>query len=124
MCRAALPEYGKTPAQVVLSWGANHQISVVPKSTNEKRLKENIGIFELEADDLVKLDGIDKNIRYNDASEDFGYSSVQPTCALLYSGPLLTFHLPDTYIPGSSRTRRPPSWSRSRCSRTSRRPSD
>ena len=67
-------EYGKTPAQVVLSWGANHDIAVVPKSTNEKRLKENIGIFELETDDLAKLDKIDKAIRYNDASEDFGYS--------------------------------------------------
>jgi alcohol dehydrogenase (NADP+) len=67
-------EYGKTPAQVVLSWGVNHDLSVIPKSTNPKRLEENLGVFNIEPADLAKLDGIDKNIRYNDASEDFGYS--------------------------------------------------
>ncbi|KAJ4977897.1 hypothetical protein NE237_008677 [Protea cynaroides] len=37
---------GKTPAQVALRWGIQMGHSVLPKSTNEKRIKENFDIFE------------------------------------------------------------------------------
>ncbi|KAL6853667.1 hypothetical protein ACP4OV_019696 [Aristida adscensionis] len=36
---------GKTPAQVALRWGIQQGQSVLPKSANESRLKENIGLF-------------------------------------------------------------------------------
>ncbi|XP_020571149.1 aldo-keto reductase family 4 member C9-like [Phalaenopsis equestris] len=36
---------GRTPAQVVLRWGLQSGHSVLPKSVNEKRLIDNIGIF-------------------------------------------------------------------------------
>jgi alcohol dehydrogenase (NADP+) len=48
-------------------------LQVIPKSSNPKRIKENLDIFTLDSDDLEKLDGINKNLRYNDASEVFGY---------------------------------------------------
>ncbi|KAL6616373.1 hypothetical protein ACP70R_038643 [Stipagrostis hirtigluma subsp. patula] len=36
---------GKTPAQVALRWGLQQGHSVLPKSVNESRLKENIDLF-------------------------------------------------------------------------------
>ncbi|XP_077238905.1 aldo-keto reductase family 4 member C10-like [Tasmannia lanceolata] len=37
---------GKTPGQVALRWGLQMGQSVVPKSTNEARIKENFDIFD------------------------------------------------------------------------------
>ena len=36
----------KTPAQVVLRWGLQMGHSLVPKSTNPKRIQENFDIFD------------------------------------------------------------------------------
>ncbi|TVU36521.1 hypothetical protein EJB05_18458, partial [Eragrostis curvula] len=38
---------GRTPAQIALRWGIQQGQSVVPKSVNESRLKENIDLFGL-----------------------------------------------------------------------------
>ncbi|XP_015877821.3 NADPH-dependent aldo-keto reductase, chloroplastic [Ziziphus jujuba] len=40
-----------TPAQVALKWGLSKGVSVIVKSFNEDRLKENIGALELKLDD-------------------------------------------------------------------------
>jgi diketogulonate reductase-like aldo/keto reductase len=37
---------GKTPAQVALRWGLQMGHSVLPKTTNQGRLKENFDIFD------------------------------------------------------------------------------
>lgn len=37
---------GKTPAQVALRWGLQTGHSVLPKSTHESRMKENLDIFD------------------------------------------------------------------------------
>ncbi|KAF3449078.1 hypothetical protein FNV43_RR09802 [Rhamnella rubrinervis] len=37
---------GKTPAQVALRWGLHMGHSVLPKSTNEARIKENFDVFD------------------------------------------------------------------------------
>jgi diketogulonate reductase-like aldo/keto reductase len=37
---------GKSPAQVALRWGLQMGHSVLPKSTNESRLKENLDVFD------------------------------------------------------------------------------
>ncbi|GFQ08210.1 aldo-keto reductase family 4 member c9 [Phtheirospermum japonicum] len=37
---------GKTPAQVAVRWGLQMGHSVLPKSTNEKRIKENFDVFD------------------------------------------------------------------------------
>lgn len=37
---------GKTPAQVCLRWGLQMGRSVLPKSTNEERIKQNLDVFD------------------------------------------------------------------------------
>lgn len=37
---------GKTPAQVALRWGLQMGHGVLPKSTNEARIEENIELFD------------------------------------------------------------------------------
>lgn len=42
---SAAQKLGKTPAQVVLRWGIQSGHSVLPKSTNETRIKQNLDLF-------------------------------------------------------------------------------
>lgn len=37
---------GKSPAQVALRWGLQKGHSVLPKSTNEERIKQNFDVFD------------------------------------------------------------------------------
>ncbi|KAJ0088005.1 hypothetical protein Patl1_31799 [Pistacia atlantica] len=57
-------ELGRTPAQVALRWGLQMGHSILPKSTNEGRLKENFDIFEwcIPEDLLAKLSEIKQAI--------------------------------------------------------------
>jgi diketogulonate reductase-like aldo/keto reductase len=57
--------HGKSPAQVMLRWGIQHGHSVIPKSTKPARIAENINVFdfELSADDLAAIDGLDTGRR-------------------------------------------------------------
>lgn len=53
---------GRTPAQVVLRWHIQRGDIVFPKSVTPQRVKENYELFdfELNADDMVALSGLDK----------------------------------------------------------------
>jgi len=57
--------HGKTPAQVMLRWGLQHGRSVIPKSTKPSRIAENINLFdfELPADEMTAIDGLDTDRR-------------------------------------------------------------
>ncbi|HJQ86789.1 MAG TPA: aldo/keto reductase [Propionibacteriaceae bacterium] len=57
--------HDKTPAQVMLRWHLQQGRSVIPKSTNPQRIAENIGVFdfELSADELAAIDGLDTGKR-------------------------------------------------------------
>jgi alcohol dehydrogenase (NADP+) len=47
---------------------------VLPKSKTPSRIKANLdGDFKLEPADLQKIESIDKKLRFNDSSKDFGY---------------------------------------------------
>jgi len=53
---------GKTPAQIALRWGLQMGHSVLPKSTNDARLKENFDLFNwsIPADLLANFSEIEQ----------------------------------------------------------------
>ncbi len=52
--------HGVTPAQVVLRWHLEHQITVIPKSADPSRIAANIDLlgFALDADEVAQIDGM------------------------------------------------------------------
>jgi methylglyoxal/glyoxal reductase len=58
-------KHGRTPAQVLLRWGIQHDLVVIPKSVRAERIRENADLFgfELDAEDLSALDGLDEGYR-------------------------------------------------------------
>ncbi|MGN1280194.1 MAG: aldo/keto reductase, partial [Limosilactobacillus sp.] len=56
-------KYGKSNGQVILRWLLQRGITVIPKSVHQKRMAENIDVFdfELSADDMKAMAGLDKN---------------------------------------------------------------
>jgi len=57
--------HGKTPAQIILRWHVDRGVSVIPKSTNPKRIAENFALFDfsLSDDDIRAIDALDQNRR-------------------------------------------------------------
>lgn len=53
-------KYGKTPAQIMIRWCIEHDVVVIPKSSNPARLKENMDVFDLKlsAEDMKTLDSL------------------------------------------------------------------
>jgi len=58
-------KYGKTPAQIILRWNIQLGVSTIPKSSNPKRIEENINIFDfqLEGEDMTALSQLNENFR-------------------------------------------------------------
>ncbi|KAK2744315.1 hypothetical protein FQN55_006829 [Onygenales sp. PD_40] len=50
--------YGKSPAQVLLSWAIQRGTSVIPKTVREDRMVENRGVFRLSDEDVTSINGI------------------------------------------------------------------
>ena len=52
-----------TPAQVLLRWSIQKGFVPLPKASSEKRMIENITIFEfeLDADEMERLDSLEQN---------------------------------------------------------------
>jgi len=60
--------HGKSPAQVLLRWGVQRGIAVIPKTSRLERLRENLALFdfELSADEMEQIRGLDQHHRFND----------------------------------------------------------
>lgn len=58
-------KYGKSTAQVILRWDVQNKVVTIPKSIKEQRIIENADIFdfELSAEDMEKIDGLNKDER-------------------------------------------------------------
>lgn len=52
--------HGRTSAQVIIRWHLQHGVIVIPKSRDADRIRSNadVGDFELTADDMTALDGL------------------------------------------------------------------
>ncbi|KAJ4391008.1 hypothetical protein N0V93_004621 [Gnomoniopsis smithogilvyi] len=76
-------KYGKSVVQVVLAWGINSGRSVIPKSTIDWQIKENIeSDFVLEYEDMARIETLDIKARFNDPSLDYRwrlYSDLEGT---------------------------------------------
>jgi D-xylose reductase len=60
--------HNKSPAQVLLRWGVQRGTAVIPKSTREERLRENLAIFdfELTPEEMALISALNRNRRFND----------------------------------------------------------
>lgn len=57
-------KYQKSVAQIMLAWGVNHNLVVIPKSTHENRIQQNSEIFfEIAAEDMSEIDRLNNNTR-------------------------------------------------------------
>lgn len=65
-------KYDKSTAQIVLRWHVQSGHIVFPKTTNPQHMQDNLDIFdfELTADDMAKIDALDKNQRYFEMTLD------------------------------------------------------
>jgi len=64
---ALAEKYGKTPAQIVLRWGLQKGLVVIPKSDREARIIENKQIFgwEISKEDCEVIDELDEGQKAN-----------------------------------------------------------
>jgi diketogulonate reductase-like aldo/keto reductase len=61
---ALAAELGKSPAQVLLRWGLQHDFVILPKSVTPERIAENAALFdfELPAAAMQRLDGLEEGL--------------------------------------------------------------
>ncbi|TWU60694.1 2,5-diketo-D-gluconic acid reductase A [Rubripirellula tenax] len=64
-------DVGRSPAQVLLRFGVQRGTSVVPKTSNVDRLKENLAVFDftLSDDHMKRIAGLDRHRRFNDPGD-------------------------------------------------------
>jgi diketogulonate reductase-like aldo/keto reductase len=60
-------KYSKTPAQLMIRWGLQHGLVVIPKSTREERIRENSQVFDFDISDkdMRSLDSLNEDLRLN-----------------------------------------------------------
>lgn len=60
------------------AWAITEGYSVLPKSKTPSRIKSNFeGDFRLDEDDMNKIHQIDRKLRFNDSSGEFGRDFFQ-----------------------------------------------
>jgi len=61
-------KWGKTPAQILIRWGLQHNIIEIPKTGSKEHLIENADVFDfnLDNDDMSRLDNLNENYRVVD----------------------------------------------------------
>ncbi|MHB1907837.1 MAG: aldo/keto reductase [Nitrososphaerales archaeon] len=60
-------KHSKTPAQIMIRWCLQHNVIPIPKSSNPKRIEENMQVFdfELSPKDMKVLDSLDEDLHEN-----------------------------------------------------------
>jgi len=65
-------KYGKTPVQLVLRWDLQKGVVTIPKSVHPERIRSNAEIFdfEIEEEDMKRINSLDRNYRLGDDPND------------------------------------------------------
>jgi len=68
-------KYQKSPVQIVLRWDIQKKVVTIPKSVTPERIIHNADIFdfELSAEDMAKIDSLDKNARMGADPDNFNF---------------------------------------------------
>ncbi|HEX2936684.1 MAG TPA: aldo/keto reductase [Bacteroidales bacterium] len=68
-------KYSKTPAQIVLRWDLQKGVVTIPKSSHKDRIIANAQLFdfELSADDMQRIDALDRNERIGAHPDNFDF---------------------------------------------------
>lgn len=55
------------PAQIVLAWAINRGLAIIPKTSDPKRLVENLSVtdIKLSAEDMKQISSLNINLRYS-----------------------------------------------------------
>ncbi|GAB6123100.1 aldo/keto reductase [Dysgonomonas termitidis] len=58
-------KHSKSPAQIILRWDYQRGVVTIPKSANEKRMAQNLDIFDFELadEDIKAINSLNKNMR-------------------------------------------------------------
>lgn len=66
---------GKTPAQVAIRWGLQHDVVMIPKSVRRERIAENALVydFELSEQEMAAIDRCDRGLRLGADPNDFRF---------------------------------------------------
>ncbi|MDD7593314.1 MAG: aldo/keto reductase [Peptoniphilaceae bacterium] len=67
--------HGKTPTQVIIRWHLQRGLIVLPKSTHEEYIKENIDVldFELNDEEMAAMKGLERGTRTGSDPDDFDF---------------------------------------------------
>jgi diketogulonate reductase-like aldo/keto reductase len=62
--KAIASKYSKTSAQLLIRWALQHDIVVIPKSTNKKRILENADVFDfvISKEDMKELNSLNEEL--------------------------------------------------------------
>jgi diketogulonate reductase-like aldo/keto reductase len=68
-------KYEKNIAQLVLRWSLQKGVITIPKSVQKERIVSNAQIFnfEITAEDMLTIDGLDKNERIGADPDNFNF---------------------------------------------------
>ncbi|MCC3865638.1 aldo/keto reductase [Terrisporobacter petrolearius] len=71
-------KYNKSEAQIILRWHLQNNVIAIPKTSKINRIKENIDIFDfnIEKEDMDKIDSINKNERMKPQKYDNLYKVI------------------------------------------------
>ena len=58
-------KYGKTPAQILIRWNIEHNVIVIPKSSNKVRIQQNSEVFDfkIKPEDMKILNELSRDLR-------------------------------------------------------------
>ena len=68
-------KYGKTPVHITLRWMIQRGVVAIPKSEQKERIQSNADIFDFElgAEDLALIDGLDRHERLGADPDNFHF---------------------------------------------------